>query len=497
MAESALLDEQEIESSATETTQPPGKAGRPRGRRETESTAEEKEAFFEYTSGLTTTDWERHLLYIYQWAPIVDLTRGGLEKKYRKRYTQHRDEEDIKRELGSGTYELRLNKVDGKTSKEKTIKRIVVPIVDYDFPPRIPPGQWLDDPRNIEWAWARPMLAKLFPGPEANNNSNTFGLGDMLKFLESQRNSGNSQKDQIMAAIIGILPGLLQQQSSAQDPTKYITAIKELKSMSDPPPQNRYEELLLKMLEPRQDPMVQVLLEHVKGLQAQNTAILTKMFEMKSESQKQPGPLDQMKTMSEIMTTVAGFVTPAEPKPAWASIMEEGLPGLFDLGRAYFTSRAMFDSQRSQPRAAPTASRFPEPVANSPDLNPQAQTVPNVGQPGGTVDDMMKGNLVLVAQFAAQALNLAMNGYDFADSICRKQFGVLPGEQVYSHFTNTFPKDTVIAQFRAIPEAWQFLQPFEPILPQFIEEFYTPPQDDEPEVVDVKPEPVRKGGKKK
>jgi hypothetical protein len=330
-----------------------------------------------------------------------------------------------------------------------------------------------------------------------------------MKLLASQRTDGNGQKEQLMSAVIGILPQLLQQQNSASDPSKYIDAIKGIKDMfptpAAPDTMSQLLPLLLKMMEPKQDPMIPVLIEQLKGLQQQNTALLTKMLETKTSSEKQPGPLEQMKQMSEIMSTVAGFVTPAEPKAPWQSIVEEGLPGLLDMGKAYFMSKSMFDNARARP-PQPQVVQHPQPVAQpTPQPSPAPQPAPaqvvnsTVENPQVVeIDPMAASNLVMIAQYMRKGLELNQNGFQFQDSVFSNKFGVYTGEQIYEHFTSTFPKEHVLDMLRAIPQAWQEIAQWEAILPKFIEDFYTAPvEDDEPEPPPTESKSTKKKGGKK
>ena len=253
------------------------RAGRPpslKKRIAQEASEEERSTFFEQTSALTDGEWEHHILYVYQWAPIVDLTKGGLEKKYRRIYTNHRNEEDIKRDLGSGTYQLKLNRTDPKTRKEKTINSIVISILDFEFPPNIPPGAWLDDPRNSDWNWAKPLLEKKFNvrSQGSANGGSAPTWAEMMQFLQANNHREPGAKDQVMASVVSILPQLLQQQTNAQDPGKVITALKEAKEFMSPPPDpnSGLLAILLPLLLKREpDPMLTLVMQQLTAAQAQ------------------------------------------------------------------------------------------------------------------------------------------------------------------------------------------------------------------------------------
>jgi hypothetical protein len=507
MAEAAVLDQETEAQQPSQTPEAKRKAGRQPGYKPfaNESTPEE---FMARVADISDADWPKSLVYVWRRDPFTDSTNGGREPKYIDVRNSAFTIDGLKEEHGSGSYKLILN------SNEKYVTHAILTIDDPKFPPHVPPGDWQNHPRNKKWQSWKPLIDKwwsdrvksLAGTPESNG---ALSPADVMKLLASQRTDGNGQKEQLMSAVIGILPQLLQQQNSASDPSKYIDAIKGIKDMfptpAAPDTMSQLLPLLLKMMEPKQDPMIPVLIEQLKGLQQQNTALLTKMLETKTSSEKQPGPLEQMKQMSEIMSTVAGFVTPAEPKAPWQSIVEEGLPGLLDMGKAYFMSKSMFDNARARP-PQPQVVQHPQPVAQpTPQPSPAPQPAPaqvvnsTVENPQVVeIDPMAASNLVMIAQYMRKGLELNQNGFQFQDSVFSNKFGVYTGEQIYEHFTSTFPKEHVLDMLRAIPQAWQEIAQWEAILPKFIEDFYTAPvEDDEPEPPPTESKSTKKKGGKK
>jgi hypothetical protein len=102
------------------------------------------------------------------------------------------------------------------------------------------------------------------------------------------------------------------------------------------------------------------------------------------------------------------------------------------------------------------------------------------------MDTMQRSMLINVAQLAAQALNLSLTGDQFAEQILYKF-----GQMVYDQFITNVPQDQLLPLVKSIPEAWQALAPFEAQLPEFIESFYSlPEQEDEDEPKSIsQPEP--------
>jgi hypothetical protein len=457
-----------------------------------ESPEDEQQGFFEETSSLTPTDWESHLIYVYQWAPIIDLTRGGTEKKYRRIYNSHKSEEDIKRDLGSGKYELKLNKTDQKTHRERTAKRIVIDILDHEFPPDIPPGPWLDDSRNAQWTWARPLLEKKY-NPQKGPNGSAPSWSEMVHFMEANgRRDQGGAKDQLMSSIVQILPQLLAQQNTAQDPSKVITALKEAKEfMSPPAPDGTANQMLTlvttlmttllpAVLKREQDPMVTLLMNQLTEAQKQTTALFQQLISQKTESVKQPSPIEQINQMTDIMTKVAGIIPQTAPVEPWVPIVTDAVAKAGDMAEKFFTLNAMNRSrpqmvQQPQPQIRPVQNGITNPQvqvnAGTPPPPPVSQPVMETSQ----MDIMQKTVLVMVSQNAAAALQLGMPGDEFADRVVERI-----GIQTYDEFIRDHPKEQLIPLIMGIPEAWQVLQPFEATLPAFLDSFYK--YSEEPEV---------------
>jgi hypothetical protein len=444
-----------------------------------DSPEDKKEEFFAHTSGLTEDDWQRSLIYVYQWAPSVDLTKGGTDKKYRKIYTRHMSEEDIKRDLGSGTYELKLNQIDPRTSKDKTVDRIVISIWDFQFPPNLPPGPWLDDPKNADWAWAKPLLEQKFNKVSVRDihNNNGPSWSEMIQFMREERRPDNPNvKDQLMSTVFSALPSLLQQQNNANDPSKIIDAMAKVKDMIAPAPPP-----------PAQDNvMVQFLLEEVKSMRQLTNDLMSKMLDMKTETAKQPNPLEQVETMVKLVGAVSGIVQPAAPREAWQEVVSELGPGVIDALKTFATARVMATPAKVTPGAhvVPTTAT---PVATQTAVNPSAAPANTPPE----MDTMQRSLIINVAQFAAQALNLGLTGDHFADQVCYKF-----GQATYDGFIQQTPKEKLLETFKGVPEAWAILQPFENLLPEFIESFYSYAEGEETEDPKSISVPVKKAKKK-
>ncbi len=153
------IEKQDV-SQHDEAVEPPKRGrGRPRSQRpEDEGETGETQPFFTRIKGYSETDWQEILsLYLYRCEPYTDRKASG-NHKYIRKYTKAIEEEDVKLDFGSGGYKVMLIAFDPQTSKYKQMETHFFSIMDPAYPPKIPLGDWVDDDRNKEWAWAKPQL---------------------------------------------------------------------------------------------------------------------------------------------------------------------------------------------------------------------------------------------------------------------------------------------------------------------------------------------------
>jgi hypothetical protein len=142
----STIDEPEVDSpdsKPTDETEKPSTTPAP-----------SKIGFFQTLSAYTPAEWESLMVYVYRTSPITDRRATGNPTTYVMKYGAPFDEDRLKLDVGSGGYQLRLNQSTPRGTS-KTIKTYICDIEDINFPPKVPEGEWIDDPRNKRWAWAR------------------------------------------------------------------------------------------------------------------------------------------------------------------------------------------------------------------------------------------------------------------------------------------------------------------------------------------------------
>jgi hypothetical protein len=459
---------------------------------------EEKEIptkeFFSTLAGLNDTQWQQHIVYIWRLDPFFDNTNGGRDPKYIAIETRAITEENLKEEHGSGSYKLWLN------NGNKRVAVATVSISDPDYPPHMPPGDWTNHPRNKKWQSWKPLIDKWWTQKVKDSTGMTAqpvttGVPEyMVQFMNEVRSElarrpdmSGGAKDQLMGSIVTILPALLQQQNTANDPAKMIEALSKAKEMIAP-------------AAPVQDnTMMAFVLSQLTRLQESNDKLMGLLLSQKATENKMPDPLAQVETMTKIITAVSGIVQPAAPKEWYQDLAETLGPKVVDLTSQIVTMNAMNNRRPNPSQQQPVQQRPPQLVQQPQPIPPQAnypvppQAAPEVpaqppqdqSQGGPEMDTMQRSMLINVAQLAGQALNLSLAGDQFAEQICYKF-----GQIVYDQFCSSISKEQLIPAFKAIPEAWQFVAPFEADLPNFIDSFYAfPESEEEDDPKSISPEP--------
>lgn len=456
------------------------------------------EDFFVMLKEIDDADWPKSLVYVWRRDPFTDNTNGGREPKYIDVANRPLTELSMKEEHGSGTYKLQLN------TNDKYVAHTIVTLEDPKYPPHVPPGDWFQHPRNKKWLTWKPLVEKWWQerlkdlaGPAPTAGSDNPALQELTRLVAHLANNPKSSEADGLTKVL--ITWALQQtaderkaEREADSPGKLAELIRAMREFAPTPAQD--------------NTMLTFLLAELKSSREQQTLLMTKLFEIKSEQTKQPDPLSQVKTMAELITLVSGIVQPPLAKEPWQDVVETLGPEVLKTVNTVAGAFAM-GARPNPPRPQPhVVTVQPQPVSQTP-VQPQpvqSQTVPPVPEPvpapipepADTMDTGMRSMIYQVAVLATNALNLGMLGEQFADQVCYKF-----GQAVYDQFIAAVPKETLLDRFKSVPEAWQLLQPFETQLPSFIESFYafaTEEPEEEPKTIS-EPEPVkpRKGAKKK
>ena len=151
-----------VEQRPPEEKRPPvPQLGRPRKERDVKADTGQGdvgESFFDGLKALTEQDWkDLYTVYLYRCEPYTDRKVTGNDNFIMK-YTQPIDQQSVMEEYGSGKYLAVLNVFNPATRHSKAAYSHYFRIMNMNFPPKLPLGEWISDGRNKDWAWAKPLL---------------------------------------------------------------------------------------------------------------------------------------------------------------------------------------------------------------------------------------------------------------------------------------------------------------------------------------------------
>lgn len=417
---------------------------------------------FARISELTKEDWERHVIYVYRLAPIIDQSAAG-RATYITKYQERIDEDRILHDFGSGGYRVCLNRVND-SGGSSNIFRAEFNMLHLDFPPRVVPGTWVDDPRNAKWVWGK---LKHSGQPESATDSTSSDKTDPLRLLEAvdtmieRRLSKNTE------------PSVLQT----------ATALMNLAKANAPaaPPTDRSVDVLRDELK---DLRVQLAEER-----AENRRLQQSMFEDLKTKATAPAPappqsraeiLQEMVAEKEAIEKLAprrGGDSPAqESEPAWLQIVRPLAEQLAPVAGAFIQNAI------SQP---------PQPRQQQPQAHPMPAGQPQPEQriiPGGTVQLKTAVPEVIAKNFmeAMTWMDEGKSGGDYAEWLDAdpshrhviRQLRQIGADQV----PPVQPVDAILAIAKSIPLAWRMIESVpgkEEQLRQFLTEIivWTPEQE--------------------
>lgn len=227
---------------------PPSSIGstppRPKGRPRTRPEAILHPEIMDRLNNLET--WEGIRVYVYRKEPISNRLLGPNTFTNCARYEGSFDEQDLMNELGSGVYQLRVTKVNPVNAKRTMFDSGDVRIMNMKYPPKVPKGEWLDDPRNKAWEWARNIenaKPEDKPAPTAPDPTIT-----MLEILKQQLQTSQEESRSMRNLILSKKP---------EDTTSPILAmltplmpalLEKLMAPPPPPPKNPLDELITKFM---------------------------------------------------------------------------------------------------------------------------------------------------------------------------------------------------------------------------------------------------------
>ena len=318
------------------------------------------EGFFDRLRNIAIPDWgTRYYLYVYRLEPLIDRLRSG-EIKYTMRYAEPIDEQKLMLEHGSGRYRLNLVALKPATGKDSgtEIGRYECDILNAAYPPKIPKGEWMDDPRNKKWAWAREPDAPT-PATAAQSSGSVIDAMRVVNEIRGQvrdEMEPDQEPDNPVATALGMAKDLLQMRAD--------------------------------------NPMVDILKDELKDLRAEAAAERAENRKLQAEMRAPAAPqatnpiTNVVQTIKELEPLFEKFmpkVTEAAKevvrgrRPGFGEILvEQGLPILGDILKPWSTALAARFMQAQPPNGyAPIGPQPAVPQPGQPVIaGPAAQPTP-------------------------------------------------------------------------------------------------------------------------
>jgi hypothetical protein len=314
--------------------------------------------FFDRVAAIQLADWgTRAKVKVYRLDPIIDRTRGS-EYKFVQIYHQPIDEDKLKVDHGSGRYRLYLNIKSAGDKNEKEADTVEIDILDPKFPPNIPAGEWVDDPRNKKWAWARPAGAAGGPPlPEVPTPAATAAVA-ANQFLEGVKVAGEIRKQ-----------------------VKEETPPAPLATATGDPIESGLKIAQLFMTMKADNPMVEIMKEQLKAQNEANERARDREAALQKElreltlrprqgdaAEKKFGLREALGELKEFMPAIKEIipeVAARSGRTSWLDVAREVAPGVIDWGGRI---------------ALAMASRMPPPPQGQPGQPPAQIAAPQNGQ---------------------------------------------------------------------------------------------------------------------
>lgn len=238
--------------------------------------------FFRRLGELPAQQWQdgKLIIYVYRLQPFTDRHAGGQKSTFILKYTSPIDEETILLDHGSGKYRFMLLQAVEGTNKMKTLDTKELDILHPKFPPKVPPGEWVDDPRNKKWAWGAPKDA----AAAAPAGGEIALVREVLQQIRDNTPAVQQNSAEGMAKLL---------EAMKPDPNAFVTTLTKMKELSGGGESSAVMTLVLGQLTAVRD--------ELKEERAANRALLEKLIEIKTappaEQPKAPDPIEQLTTM--------------------------------------------------------------------------------------------------------------------------------------------------------------------------------------------------------
>lgn len=475
-------------------------------------TIEEGNVFWAMVDEIPKEGWGAvYQIHLYRCEPYTDRKITG-NHLFIMKYAEPISEQKVMEHYGSGKYKVWLT-AQPPTGKAQVLGVYYFTILNMDYPPKLPLGEWLNDSRNAAWAWAKPYIEeaerKRLSDLQSSGTSQTMDQATQMfnaavtavKTLAPDQSP--DQQHTLAAQVIATMEKNADRLLAMNNPTQFMGLVKDIIAASAS--KGDGNAALLQIFQAQLDAAE-------KRAQSANE-FNQKLLEKLNDRPAAPTLKDQIQDLvllKEGLGGIFGKRSSAESSSGGISWPEVGLEigkKLLDVGQIIAQGIAQKSTQpgkRPQPPATVTVNPQPTlpPPAETPNQNqqltPEQQEVFNklemINNAFGPQLDMIAPNLV--------DMFLHESGYVFRDWLIDRQG--TNGYQMVSQLDDQTILGLIELRRQVAPDMaksyYQQLTPPEEVV-KFLAEFRSdedPPEDDqgddpEPDEPDPPMKPAPKG----
>jgi hypothetical protein len=449
--------------------------------------------WWDWVQNFSDDEFNYLMFYVHRCGPKIDRAAAGKPIAIAK-LARRFDLDDILKEFGSGHYRFDVVKRNPRPGPgEKTQERIrqeYVDIINPDFPPRVPLGDWINDPENDMWRWAEEPLKfqraqsqariKTFEDMPAAGNGTNDAAGIFNTILEGVKTLRPEQGDNtgLASQLLGMVLKNQEAMQALNDPAKQLATLKTL----------------LDSLQPKQPEGESLTMMMLGFFKEQTAALREEIKEMRSQPRK--SMVEELKELGGAMAEIApalGYskrgAPNSNPNPGgngtdWGNVAMQALekigPYVPAIVQSFTQPRPA--PQPQQPGAPPQQAAIPAPPAQP---NPGAEPVPNVAPE--QVDriraftEKYQGLLSEVMPFVVDYFRSKEGGHELRDWFIDRK-----GRVAWLQLKEDSGAELLTVMVSNHPGLKMILAPPEQVL-QYFTDFFTDEGDDEDDDVEDSP----------
>lgn len=440
--------------------------------------------FWDWLASLTSDDWNYTICYVWRIEPIINRERNAKEGISIAKYSRPFDMQTLKHEHGSGRYRLDVCRIPVNGSPQSRLRQEYVNVLDMDYPPRVPYGDWLREPENEKWAWSEEILKRRMQESQA-------------RIQQNDAPPPQSDPASMLNAVMGVVETLRPKDDgnaglAAQLLQVILTNQAAMTAMADPAKQLATIQALMEQVRPKGDDSATK--EMMSFFRETITDLRQEVRDLRNNQAKPQSLGEQLKEVSAVLSEVApslGYKPRGDRSPNSANpgtdlgsialqvidrVSERLAPALPMIVSSFFAARS---GQAAQP-TAPNPAQLPPPAQ---EVHIDMTKVPEDQKPA--VEELQKRmNAVLqkygqlfeqVAMFMVDQFRADESGEAFRDWFIDRR-----SRQLWIDLRNDAGPEVMTALIGTHAALKSMMTPPEKVA-LFFQEFFSEPGEEEPE----------------